>query len=218
MTQRVSLQYATVPSQPIESLQSTWLKRLPPAKAAAILRLKDSADRNASLLGIALLGAAGAELGIDIDFAAIDFPSAGKPRLPNGPDFSIAHTHGLVACALAASGRVGLDVERAGSVSPRTVERILSDAERTPDGTARDPTDTWVMKEAVVKLAGRGIGALRSVTLNSNRASLDGETVWLGRVAVAEGYVAWLASDHAPPQVSAHSIRVEALASLPSRC
>jgi len=214
----VSLHYAAVPSQLVQSLEDEWLPRLPAAKAAAIRRLRAAADRNASVLGIALLAAACAELGVGFEPVTLEYPDNGKPRLPGGPDFSISHTRGLVACAAAARGRVGLDIEIAGSVTARVAARILSAAERAAvEEGAMSATDAWVMKEAVVKLAGRGLGALEAVALEAPRARLEGEGYWLESVAVPDRFVAWLASDRAARRVRLHSLDAGATAPLPMR-
>ena len=218
MTQRVSLHYAAVPSQLLESLHEEWMPCLPAAKAAAIGRLHRAADRNASLLGIVLLAAACAELGWEFDPATLEYSDKAKPRLPRGPDFNISHTRGLVACAVAESGRVGLDIEPCGSVTASTAARILSIEERGAIGRgALSATDAWVMKEAVVKLGGRGIGALRAVALDATRATLGGEGYWLEAVALQEGYIAWLASDRAARRVAVHALDALAAAPLPRR-
>ena len=216
MTQRVSLHYAAVPSQPQQMLEATWFARLPRAKAAAIGRLRAPADRNASLLGVALLAAACAELGLAFDAAALEYPGEGKPRLPNGPDFSISHTAGLVACAVATSGRVGLDIEVFGSVTARVAARMFSAEERAciERGELR-ASDAWVMKEAVVKLTGRGIGALHAVAVEPARATLEGVEYWLEAIGVPYGYVAWLASDSATRAVSVHAADAAATGPLP---
>jgi phosphopantetheinyl transferase len=200
---RVSLHYAVVPAQPWESLERAWLPRLPDAKRTAVARLRVPADRNASLLGIALLESALAALGRAFDPRSLDYPAGGKPRLPDGPDFSIAHAAGLVACGVAETGRVGLDLEPAGAVRAATVRRVLDADEcaRLASGELA-ATDAWVMKEAVVKLAGRGIGALGAVALRGERASLDGCEFWLRRVTLVPSHTAWLAEERVAPQVA----------------
>jgi len=193
---RVSLHYALVPAQPWKSLERIWLPRLPQAKRSAVERLRAPADRNASLVGIALLESALAALGRPFDAALLDFPAQGKPRLPEGPDFSISHAAGLVACAVAEAGRIGLDLEPAGSVGAATARRVLGEEEcaRLARGELA-PTDAWVMKEAVVKLAGRGIGALRAVMLRGAYARLDGRDYRLRSVTLAPSHTAWLAHE-----------------------
>ncbi len=202
MTQRVSLHYAAVGAESDEALERSWLPRLPAAKRASVLRIRDPMGRNASLLGVALLESALAEIGIALDSESLGYPLNGKPQLAGGPDFSISHTRGLVACAVAERGRIGLDLEATGSVAPATAARVLDTKERAAlDRGALDPTDAWVMKEAVVKLHGRGIGALASVHLRAHQALLEGATAWLHRLTLAHGYTAWLASDAASSQI-----------------
>ena len=202
MTQHVSLQYAAVGAERAEPLERTWLPRLPEAKRASVLRLRERADREASLLGVALLAAVLGELRIDFDATALVYPTRGKPHLPGGPDFSISHARGVVACAVARTGRVGLDLEAAGTVATATAGRVLSASERAAlDQGTLDATDAWVMKEAVVKLLGRGIGALAAVRLRDGHASYEGESLRLHPVAIEPGYVAWLASDAAASQI-----------------
>jgi len=185
-----------VPAQPWKSLEHAWLPLLPLAKRNSVERLRAPADRNASLLGIALLESALAALGQPFDPGALDFPARGKPRLPDGPDFSISHATGLVACAVAAAGRIGLDLEPAGSVGEATARRVLGPDERQRLASGElAATDAWVMKEAVVKLAGRGVGALRAVTLRGDRASFEGGEFWLKRVELAPSHTAWLAHE-----------------------
>jgi 4'-phosphopantetheinyl transferase len=212
----VSLQYAAVPAQPWVSLEGRWLPRLPPGKRAQVERLRHASGRNASLLGIALLEQALAALGLGLDPAALEFPQRGKPRMPGGPDFSISHTDGCVAAAVADHGRLGLDLEPAGAVAAATLRRVLSAAEC--ERLARGefvPTDAWVMKEAVVKLAGRGIGALASVALGDGSARLGTEVFHLQRVPVGAGFVGWLATDAGSCSVHSTHAALETLAPLP---
>jgi phosphopantetheinyl transferase len=196
----VSLQYVAVPAQPWPALEACWLPRLPAARRAHLLRLRHATDRNASILGTALLAAVLDAEGCRFDAGLLAFPPQGKPFLTEGPDFSVSHTDGLVAVAVAATGRVGLDLERDGAVGEATIARLADAAlgARLARGEL-SPTDAFVMKEAVAKRAGFGIGALGRVLLEADGARLDGERVALTRVVVAPGHVAWLA--HAPGSV-----------------
>jgi phosphopantetheinyl transferase len=214
----VSLHYAAVPAQRWPALERAWLTRLPPAKSAAVARLREAADRNASLAGIALLELSLRALGATFDPLALTFPRHGKPFLPDGPDFSISHASGFVACAVATRGRVGVDLERAGSVRAATARRVLGAAEHDPlPSSALTPTDVWVMKEAVVKLVGRGIGALAAVRLADGRAQLDGTEVWLAPLALDPMFVAWLAHDSRLTGLTTQEIQAADLAPLPER-
>lgn len=92
-----------------------------------------------------------------------------KPRIA-GPsatpplEFSVANTHGLVACAVASGRRVGLDVERVRSEVPLSVvRRCWSNAERerferlTMEEQCRRFSEIWTAKEAYAKAIGLGL-------------------------------------------------------------
>jgi 4'-phosphopantetheinyl transferase len=86
---------------------------------------------------------------------------AGSPALI----FNLSHTHGLVACAIAAGGDVGIDVEgidrRIGA--EQVAARFFSSSEQA--GLARCPAgerakrffDLWTLKEAYIKALGHGL-------------------------------------------------------------
>ncbi len=97
--------------------------------------------------------------------------SRGKPKLSHecetgvGLAFSLSHTRGLVACAIASSSAVGIDVERADpSVdwSP-VVKRCFSPAEiaqldgGSPSDRAERFAELWTLKEAHAKATGLGL-------------------------------------------------------------
>jgi 4'-phosphopantetheinyl transferase len=96
----------------------------------------------------------------------------GKPAvaLPPGSDapplsFSLSHTRGYVACAVARDLPVGVDVERIDRArdAVRLADRYFSAAEaaalRRCDGDARGALfgDLWTLKEAFVKAIGLGL-------------------------------------------------------------
>jgi hypothetical protein len=192
----VSLHYTEVPAQPWDALGEALLPRLPGAKYDAIQRLREPADRNASLLGVALLAAALAERAAAFDLRALEYPAGGKPRLAGGPDFSIAHAAGYAGCAVATAGRVGFDLEARGAIGAAALRLVLGPAEL--DRVARgelDPVAAWVMTEAVLKAAGRGIAAAGRVRLAGGAAMLDGARFRLTPVMLEPSHVAWLAHE-----------------------
>ena len=82
---RVSLQYALLSEQSLPALARAWLGQLPPARRARVERLREPADRAATLCGVALLAAACRALGCGLDAADLEYPERGKPRLRDGP-------------------------------------------------------------------------------------------------------------------------------------
>jgi len=121
----------------------------------------------------------------------------GKPDCIGGPAISISHDGTSVACAIAASGEVGVDVQH---VVPRRriadiARRYFSQAENawldnaTPDAFYR----LWVLKEAYLKALGSGLaGGLGSLDCRVEPPAIKAETavpVALALYAVGEAYL-----------------------------
>jgi phosphopantetheinyl transferase len=194
VAQSASLHYGALAAQSAACPLRDWLRALPEHKRAAVERLRDPADRTATLLGVALLADVLRTRGRDLGAGDLVYPTHGRPRLPGGPEFSIAHGGGLVACAVA-DVPIGLDLEARGAARAEQLRLVLSAGERAAvDAGALDPTDAWVMKEAVSKAAGRGVTAMRDVTLRDGAAVLQGREWWLARVPLPATHVAWLAA------------------------
>ena len=85
----------------------------------------------------------------------------GKPYFTQGNwHFSISHTPNHVFCVLSQKN-VGLDAEEMQRpVSAAVISRFLSDTEQARLGAdqEREALRLWVLKEALAKLTGRGIG------------------------------------------------------------
>lgn len=196
------LHYSDSPEQPSAAWEAALYPLLAPEKAAAIRRLRDAADRGASLTGLLLLVSAGREAGVRVDLRTVVHPARGKPSLPAGGDFSISHTRGRVACVFAGDGRVGLDIERAGSVGPRALRRVTHAAEaRGIAAGLLDPTALAVQKEAVAKADGGGVAILASIAIDGDRAKAREITYRLHRLEIGAPYIAFLADsvECAPP-------------------
>lgn len=102
----------------------------------------------------------------DLRFAS---DALGKPHLANPNrheiSFSLSHTRGLVACAVGARRRIGVDVERMALETP--VEELAKDvfaaaeldAFRKLEAPLRRERffQTWVLKEAYLKATGKGL-------------------------------------------------------------
>lgn len=136
----------------------------------------------------------------------------GKPRLaiplpgPAELTFNLAHTRGLVACAVANGADVGIDVEPIDRgvdallladryFSPEEVESLQACAE-----TIRSTrfVELWVLKEAYLKATGEGLSdALDAVSLRFEGTSAirlkpsragDSAACWLGLFEPRAGY------------------------------
>ena len=95
------------------------------------------------------------------ELPAIAVTSRGKPYFP-GSDwhFSISHTDHFAFCALSRHN-IGLDAEEKGrKVTPAMMEKFTSEAEKSRLGADSQNAflRLWVLKEALAKLTGRGMG------------------------------------------------------------
>lgn len=137
---------------------------------------------------------------------AIDIEASGRPTSDAGYGISIAHSGGLVACAVAKDLPIGVDVERPSSArnTGRIAEQYFTTAES--DWLAGEPPESfyrlWVLKEAWLKAEGTGIaGGLSRLccSVDGTRidANVDGEEAgalflyeWQGApVGVATGKI-----------------------------
>lgn len=154
---------------------------LAPDEAARAERFRAPADPDGFVVGRVLarvllaeaLGLAPAEVPLRVD-------DRGRPHLAgaplgrgpgDGPAFSLTHTRGLVGCALALRGEVGLDAEHTGRDTDvdRLAVRYFAPSERrfldglSPGERRRGFFAVWTLKEAYLKARGEGI----SVALSS---------------------------------------------------
>jgi len=103
---------------------------------------------------------------------------SGKPVCIDGPAVSITHSGGLVACAIADSGDIGIDLE---AINPRrniakVARKFYSENEvnwletQAPDRFFM----LWVLKEAYVKAMGRSIfGGINGLCCKVNPPRID---------------------------------------------
>lgn len=159
-----------------EAQRRELLERLPYTKQLELER-RSAADCTASLLGLRLLerGLALLEGAGAAPWGRLEFPFERKPVLVGGPSFSISHSTARVACAIASTGEVGLDVEE-----PR--------ADRTA-AALRD----WTAREATLKACGIGLRGWRDVVLQPDGARFDGRRYWLRDLDLGGDSVAALA-------------------------
>lgn len=129
--------------------------------------------------------------------------TAGRPYLvPSAaattpPSFSLSHSRGLVACAIASDGAVGIDVEALQSnvrileVARRFFSGDEADAlERLDDDTRRLRFfELWTLKEALLKARGTGIAGGLDGARFALRDDPGGEPGWC--VPATEPWLCW---------------------------
>lgn len=207
----------------LDAAASTYFQGLPLRWAPLAYHPRLARKRHAgvfaqSVAGLWLLQHALAHIGHDTAaLATIDIDAHGRPYLPQGPAFSIAHSDDFAACALIQDSddatRVGLDMEQPRAIPPARLARLASNADERAT-IAQQPRrffDFWCAREATVKATGRvGLKRMRRIQLDADGAWLD-DTCWtLQPLALAPGLTACLASDAPPADVQIHHLTAPA--------
>lgn len=145
------------------------LAMLSPDERARCDRFRFEHDRRDFAAAHGLLrGALHLHLGLPSECWQFAADPAGKPFLigPSRVEFNIAHTRGLVACALSWRGPVGVDVERIDrqrddvAISEHYFAKEEIDALKAcAHGIERQTrfTELWTLKEAYLKALGSGL-------------------------------------------------------------
>lgn len=170
----------------------------PPAYRERLQRMRSLTARARTRAGLWLLGEALDRQGTgSAALARIGFAAYGRPCIADAPSFSISHSGALVACALAETETVGIDVEARREQVPARLARLLGVAEA--ETVAGEPTrffDFWCAREATVKASGRaGLARIRALTLHADWARLDAHDWSLYPLNLLPGYAGCLASD-----------------------
>jgi len=179
------------------------LARLPapascPAPAAGAARGTGLQSRT----GLALLAALARDCRLP-PFALLHRDGNGKPRFPDGPDFSISHSRGFAACAVAPPGfSIGIDLEPRDRARAAAVLRIAGEQERAAlaDGVMT-ATELWTAKEAVLKAAGAGLPEICGVSVQPAIAHFAGRTYAWRHVHPGQGLVLAIVVDRTMPPV-----------------
>lgn len=183
----------------------TWraaLARLPPVLQGELFAYRRWQDAQASLYGKLLLRRLFREThGINLDFRKLVRDSYRRPHLigVSDVDFNISHTAGLVVCAYAGDGRLGIDVERHGPVDLTEFRRVFTDREyRYLSGQTdleRAFFRLWTKKEAVMKADGRGFQLdPRTIDALSDTVRIESATYHLQSFDVGPLHTAHLAT------------------------
>lgn len=174
---------------------------LSPAQAAELGGFRRWQDAQARLLGRLLLRRGLERLGLDPELARQALRDAqGRPHLPQGPDFNLSHSGGLVALALGWEVRLGLDLEEVRPLPLEDFRSTLSQAEwRELEGLPRPWErflELWTAKESVLKAQGQGLMVpMDEVCLRPGGALLRGQPWHLLPQDLEPGYKCHLCLD-----------------------
>lgn len=152
-----------------------WLQQLPDPRAATLEARLAKGRGIESLTVLALLASLASRCALP-SLSRLQWSERGKPRLPGGPDFSLTHSRGFAACAVAPRGvAVGVDLEPEGRARASAIRLVASELEQAAlDAGSLSATALWLAKEAVLKAAGAGLADICRVAVAERRARFAG--------------------------------------------
>lgn len=129
----------------------------------------------------------------------------GKPSMPYGIHFSIAHSGDWVVVALSKDAEVGLDIEEIRQVDFEDFRTVFTPGQWSEVEASAQPLQAffrlWAQKEAVIKADGRGMSLdLQMLILNGNAIEVEGKRWFLTEIEQA-GYSCYLATVSVDPVV-----------------
>ena len=196
----------------LRELEPAGLARIPPADLRRLSHIGARRRRQQYLCARALLRLTLERwTGDPAESHRLTTTEEGKPICIDGPAVSITHSGSVVACALTEFGEIGIDLEVPGR------RRKIADIARSYFSGEEacwletQPEDRfymlWVLKEAYLKAAGRGLGELNRLRCKVMPpridASITDDTLkGLGLYAMGEAFLA-LATTQSPLQTVA---------------
>lgn len=128
--------------------------------------------------------------------ALLERTAMGKPFIPGYPGFSLTHTQGLVAVAVAESVRVGLDAEEIRSMDLDDFENYLTFQEKEEiNHSSSRFLEIWTAKEAAMKAAGTGLQEpLAAAVVKKGSVAYTG-VEWHLQTLDISGFIVSLCSD-----------------------
>lgn len=183
--------------------EGTWeqaLAYVPQKMAEEIRRFRRWQDRTNALAGRLLLRKMFKGRGLpDNSLDHLERNKYGRPFLSGMPDFNLSHCDGLVVCAVASEGQLGIDVENVRSVSFDDFRSQFSDKEWGAIHRDSEPDRhffrLWTLKESLVKADGRGLGLdLLAIQHMDGTAILDGKQYHVLDLELGTSFCAHVAS------------------------
>lgn len=212
----VILAYSSLPGQLPAALSRRLAAELPHARRSRLG--SHGPAQSQSLLGIALACQLLTRIcNRPVSARQLRFPYGGKPHGRGLPDFSITHTGSWVACAVASTGRVGLDAEELdGGILP-AFSYCFDPQELQQATNARAALGIWCAKEATVKAAGATLADLAAVSIRGDAAQFRRQRWWVHSPPVPPELTCRLVTDRPPLALSCERVAWRALC-LPPGC
>lgn len=205
------------------ALMDAALMAMPAAMRERIMAYRQPEDRQARLAGKLLLRQIFARLGLAFTLQDVQYTTGSKPYVKNGPDFSITHTKGIVACTCSSSGSIGIDAEHIREISLTDYRDLLTDGEWNVVNDSRDYIsfwDIWTRKEAIAKASGQGVNMrFETVDTRGDTVSVGGAIFHLYKIDPSANFRAHIAVSEGAVkdknEISIREINNETLLAMP---
>lgn len=179
--------------------------RFPTAIKDRISIYKISQERNLKITGKGLLMKALNDLNIDPEKALTHFKysSTHQPFIDGTSiHMSISHSENLVACAVAKSAKIGIDIEKIKPVKLALMKAYLDESTWQEIIHGPDPDSLffhhWTIREAAIKASGLGLEhvELAEVTHSDKSIYLRDEVYYYKILPLSHSHASCIASDH----------------------
>ncbi|MCS4237274.1 4'-phosphopantetheinyl transferase [Myroides gitamensis] len=169
----------------------------------AILKYKNRADQEASILGKLLLKYGFIQLGFDGNalLQQLTTDTNGKPSIAQSSlSFSISHSDDFIICVLTSNPSIGVDIEKVTPIPQEDYTFLLRKDEQIQiaQSSQKDRAfyQLWTQKEACLKADGRGLSfPLENVFISHDIASVD-TTIWyLEELLLSDVYCCTIATN-----------------------
>ncbi|MCB9231836.1 MAG: 4'-phosphopantetheinyl transferase superfamily protein [Bacteroidia bacterium] len=213
MDKRVLILFSRI-TQPFSPEKWQELLALVPAQQQEkILRYHRWQDRHLGLVGKLLLreGLLAFDLSPELT-EKMTFNAWDRPEIPGDMDFNLSHSGEMVVCALSRAGRVGIDVEQIQQIDFRDFQKQMTESQwediRSGEHLLGKFFQYWTLKEAVIKLDGRGLSLpLMQLETDFRRAWLGQQSWPVFSIDLGNGdYPAHLATDFENPAIELREI------------
>lgn len=166
---------ARVPTHLPTSIAASWIDTLPKQHRMVLTRRLSRGHGLDSLTGLALLAGFSSDGHLPVP-RRLRWNIGGKPYFSEGPDFSITHSAGFAACAVAPKNlKIGIDLECVDRVRMAAIRLVANNEERAAlDRGYISPAELWTAKEAVLKASGAGLPEIGRVGVDGDRAHFAG--------------------------------------------
>lgn len=215
----ITVRCARVPTSLPTGAVTRWLDALPEMFRSTLASRLSKAVGMETLTGLALLGS----MSLACRLPPLDRlrrTNRGKPWFPGGPHFSITHSGGFAACAVAPRGlTIGIDLEPVNRAGIEAIRAVANVEERDSlDSSSITATELWTAKEAVLKAAGAALADICRVSVDHDRARFAGVDYYVRSYPLNEDLLLAIALERQIPEFKIDWPPPSELFGLPDEC